>query len=556
MNKYRNPALKKLSDQQMKYANRETKLAQITNAEELVHDLKLEKSYRYGEIFERITHHKSELYPHLSLKGDEVIHDVRCLIEDLSDSIDLRADSLPEEVLTVNDLTEQLNVSAKTVDRWRDKGLVSRRLIVGKRKRIGFLRSSVDRFLADHSDEVSHGTRFSQMSSAETETLVHRARVLVQDGANATEVCQQLSDEMNRSAESIRYTMIEFDRRYPEQAIFPESKAPLSHEDSLEIYHRFRRRVPASQLAKEYKRTTSSIYRVIQEVRARKILDVDLSFIDSPEFYEEDAETTALGEAPPYENAHGHARVPPGLPSYLASLYDVPLLSREQEAYYFRKMNFLKYHAGILRQKLSITQPALKLMDQIEQMIEQAIEVKNFLIRSNLRLVVSIAKKHMKANTNFFEMVSDGNMSLIKAIEKFDYTKGNKFSTYATWAVMKNYARSIPQEAKIQDRFRTGNEEVFLFSEEERGNQFAEEIRHHQQHDALMDILQQLDPREREILVRRFGLDEKTEPLTLEQVGEYLGVTKERIRQLESRALRKLKQIAQREKLDIPGVDM
>ena len=58
-------------------------------------------------------------------------------------------------------------------------------------------------------------------------------------------------------------------------------------------------------------------------------------------------------------------------------------------------------------------------------------------------------------------MVSDGNMSLIRAIEKFDYTKGNKFSTYATWAIMKNYARSIPAEHTILDRFRTGNEEIF-----------------------------------------------------------------------------------------------
>ena len=72
--------------------------------------------------------------------------------------------------------------------------------------------------------------------------------------------------------------------------------------------------------------------------------------------------------------------------------------------------------------------------------------MKNFLIRSNLRLVVSIAKRHMKPRMSFFEMVSDGNMSLIRAIEKFDYTKGNKFSTYATWAIMKNYARSIPAE--------------------------------------------------------------------------------------------------------------
>lgn len=70
--------------------------------------------------------------------------------------------------------------------------------------------------------------------------------------------------------------------------------------------------------------------------------------------------------------------------------------------------------------------------------------------------MVSIAKKHMRPNANFFEMVSDGNMSLLRAIEKFDFSRGNKFSTYASWAIMKNFARSIPAEHTLLDRFKTG----------------------------------------------------------------------------------------------------
>src|SRR5690606_34557569 len=131
-------------------------------------------------------------------------------------------------------------------------------------------------------------------------------------------------------------------------------------------------------------------------------------------------------------------------------------------------------------------------LNTLEQLLAEAVEIKNFLIRSNLRLVVSIAKKHIKPTNNFFEMVSDGNMSLIRAIEKFDYTKGNKFSTYATWAIMKNFARSIPAEHKRLDRFRTGKEEVFQHSTENRGNQFAEELTNRQQNRILMDILHQL----------------------------------------------------------------
>jgi len=254
------------------------------------------------------------------------------------------------------------------------------------------------------------------------------------------------------------------------------------------------------------------------------------------------------------ERKAGRIKPPPGLPPYLASLYYIPLLVREEEVYYFRKMNYLKFKASQLRTDLDATRPKSRDMDKIEQLLDQAVEVKNFLIRSNLRLVVSIAKRHIKPNSNFFEMVSDGNMSLIRAIEKFDYTKGNKFSTYSTWAIMKNFARSIPAEHTILDRFRTGKEEVFLGSTDTRANQFQEELVNKRQHQVIMGILEHLDDREKDIIMFRFGLDQGSEPQTLEQVGNRFGVTKERIRQLESRALRKLRKIANEERLDIPGL--
>ncbi|MFN0056137.1 MAG: sigma-70 family RNA polymerase sigma factor, partial [Planctomycetales bacterium] len=193
-------------------------------------------------------------------------------------------------------------------------------------------------------------------------------------------------------------------------------------------------------------------------------------------------------------------------------------------------------------------------MDQIERYLDQAVEVKNLLIRSNLRLVVSIAKKHVKPGGNFFEMVSDGNISLLKAIEKFDYSRGFKFSTYASWALMKNYARSIPAENSYQDRYRTGSDEVFSASVDHRSDQFEQELVNQHQHEALMGILNRLDERERNIIMYRFGLNHDTEPQTLEQLGGRFGVTKERIRQLEARALSKLREIAFEEKLDIPGI--
>ena len=100
-------------------------------------------------------------------------------------------------------------------------------------------------------------------------------------------------------------------------------------------------------------------------------------------------------------------------------------------------------------------------MDEIEKLYGEAVALKNQIIRANLRLVVSIAKRHVGPLENFFDLVSDGNMSLIRAVEKFDYARGNKFSTYATWAVMKNFARTIPDEIKHRDRFRTSADEMF-----------------------------------------------------------------------------------------------
>src|SRR6056297_4135218 len=117
-------------------------------------------------------------------------------------------------------------------------------------------------------------------------------------------------------------------------------------------------------------------------------------------------------------------------------------------------------------------------MDRIEQLYEQAVKTKNQIVQANLRLVVSIAKRHMNSTDDFFGLISDGNMSLIRAVEKFDYSRGNKFSTYATWAIMKNFARTIPKEYKHRDRFRTSGEEMFVAHEDERRDPYHEETVH------------------------------------------------------------------------------
>ncbi len=553
MSNYRHPALRLLAEQQMRYSPRDVRLQQLERAERLAHRVDPQIEYPWQKVCQEVTSYRPESYPDLLITGSDLLHDLRVFIEDLSESIELRPEQMTEDVLTVEDVSRQYNVSTKTVDRWRDRGLISRKFLFGGRKRVAFLRSSVDQFVVANHEDIGRVGNFRHVTDDERRMILGRARRLARFGAGPTEINRRLARKFHRSPETIRLMLKDFDREQPEIALFPDDSDVLSLTEREQVYEAYHQGVAVEDLATKFKRTKSSLYRTIAEVRARHLLSRSIDYMDAPEFHREAAKAIE-SEEPPAVIDQGVTKPPPGLPPYLASLYATPLLTREQEHHYFRKMNYLKFAADNLRKTISLAQPRVKLMDEIESLLARSTEIKNFLIRSNLRLVVSIAKKHSHPTANFFEMISDGNMSLIKAIEKFDYTRGFKFSTYASWAIMKNFARSIPAENTRLDRFRTGSEEVFVQSMDPRTDQFRDEIVNYRQREALMGILGQLELRERDIIMHRYGLETGQQPQTLEQVGHRLGVTKERIRQIEARALKKLKRIATDERLDIPGI--
>ncbi len=489
--------------------------------------------------------------------GCETRRDLRRFVEDVCRAADVPVAERGERILTIQELAERFNVSTKTISRWRRRGLVSRRFVVDGRERIGFLESSVDRFVAENSERVRRGTCFSQMTDQERTGIIERARRLARAGVWPAAVIRQLAEETGRSLETIRYTIKRFDRRHPHAAVFPDAHEPPSQTTKEKIYRRHLRGASLDALARHFCRSRASVRRILAEMRARRILRLPLEYVPNEQFDQIRSprqEREILRPMPPADQPVRLPRVPAGLPPYLRSLYDLPLLTGPQEVHLFRKMNYLKYKAAKLLAKLRPERPNRAIMDRIERLYGQAVATKNQIIRANLRLVVSIAKRHVGPAGTLFELISDGNVSLIRAVERFDFARGNKFSTYASWAIMKNFARSIPDEHRRRTRFRTGLAEMFSEARDDRADHFDQEEIQRQRETQVEKILQRLDERERAIIVQRYGLQGGQDPLTLREVGANMGVTKERIRQLETRALRKLRQAAEEEKIEVPDL--
>jgi RNA polymerase sigma factor (sigma-70 family) len=306
------------------------------------------------------------------------------------------------------------------------------------------------------------------------------------------------------------------------------------------------------------------MYRVINEVRAQHLLAQPLDYIPSVEFDNPAMDAVILAPIPDadaYDAKRRSMHAPKDVPPELASCYEYPLLSKDQEQHQFRKMNYLKFKAATLRDQIrkeggdeaevDPTRVRIQTLKEIEDLQLEANDVKEMLINCNLRLVVNIAKKHSAQAENFFELMSDGNMSLMRAVEKFDYYRGFKFSTYASWAIMKNFARSIPEDKHRRERFVTGHEDLFDAAPDNRTDEFELLATQERATHSVNRLLEYLEPREREIIRMRAGMDENGKNITLEEIGKKFGITKERVRQLNARAMSKLRAIAKDKELDM-----
>lgn len=336
----------------------------------------------------------------------------------------------------------------------------------------------------------------------------------------------------------------------------------MAEQERKRIFQEYRRGEKPAALAAKYGCSPASVYRTIHRLRLERIERLPLDFIESPEFKpnlsaEEERPLLDLSEPERTKRTAGKNPAKTDDPfdraeSFLLQLGCQPLLSPERESRLFRKLNYLKYKAFRLRAEMERQGATAAKMTEIETLWQAAVGVKNEIVASNLRLVISIAKKHLGPKLSFSELLSDGNLSLMKAVEKFDYRRGNKFSTYASWAIWRNYARTIPDERKRQDRFRASDVDVFEARVDDRRTLHQDLKIHSERMSQIGRFLDELDEREKSIIQRRFGLGRHDAPQTLRQVGREIGVTKERVRQIETRAIEKLRRFAEAEHLEIP----
>jgi RNA polymerase sigma factor (sigma-70 family) len=557
---FKNPALKQLTDQQVRFAPAARRLEQKIRAEKLLAEIEAGRQYPYQFVCFRVTEFRPESYPDLLILGDDLRHDLALMIAALGVPADEAADG---PLLLLDEVSKRLNVSTKTVRRWEKLGLIGKRVLYNGRYQLAYRQSVIDRFLALHSDRATRGSRFSQMSDDERDDILRRARRMSRLGAGLTEISRRIARRFGRSVEAVRYTIKRFDRQHPGEALFPHLTGPLAADAKETIYHSYRRGIAVDTLAKRFGRTRTSVYRVINEVRARRLLDQPLDYIPHPSFDDEAMEPiirAPMPDAEEYEAKCHEMRIPRDVPPELASMYEVPLLSKDQEQHLFRKMNFLKYKAAQLRNQLRKEPGAheidpyrvrIQILRDIEDLQAEANEVKDLLIKANMRLVVNITKRHSGQAENFWELISDGNMSLIRAVEKFDFGRGFKFSTYASWAIMKNFARSIPDEKHRRERFLTGHEDVFDIAPDNRSDEHEALATQDRATESVNRLLEYLEPRERDIIRMRAGLDSHAKGMTLEEIGQQFGITKERVRQLNARAMKKLRSIAAEQNLDL-----
>jgi len=232
------------------------------------------------------------------------------------------------------------------------------------------------------------------------------------------------------------------------------------------------------------------------------------------------------------------------LPIHLGRLCEAPLLKPDQERMLFERMNYLLQQAAIHRSVLNPERPSRHRLEIIELYLALADWHRDRIVEANLRLVFSIVKKFVNPNNSFDELLSDGIVALIRGVEKFDFDRGFRFSTYATQVIRRNSYRTVVLNQQERQKVMGGLQDMDIdIGEEDRSSAISEK-RWHELRSRLTIMLGDLDRREKFIIRARFSLGSHRKVHTLQSLADRLGVSKERVRQLERRAMDKLRAMA------------
>jgi RNA polymerase sigma factor (sigma-70 family) len=278
--------------------------------------------------------------------------------------------------------------------------------------------------------------------------------------------------------------------------------------------------------------------------RTEVLLQQEADFIPNASFVASEAvaDDAMLRTASQCERSD--AECPRDLPPHLARLCESDLLTAEEERELFRAMNYLKYRVNMLRSQLDPASPDPELVEKAETLLRAANKIRDRIVRANMRLVMSIVKKFVTPQYSFDELLSDGIEILIQAVHKFDFDRGFRFSTYAYRAIARGAYRQVNTRQKDAGRYAGEIEEIATTHPEDSDTQPVNEASWHALREMLAEMLHRLDPRERYIVRRRYAMDTARKPETFQSMANKLGVSKERVRQLEQRAVGKLRKMA------------
>ncbi|MFH1717475.1 MAG: sigma-70 family RNA polymerase sigma factor [Planctomycetota bacterium] len=538
---------------QLRFTPEKKRRKQLGAAEKLFAIIDKEKEYPFEFVCFRITgfHPKSPDRSEL-IKGDELLEDLRVFISKLSGRLARPIAEQSERIYTTEQLAEDMSVSTKTIYRWRKQGLIARKYVFDDGiKRFGFLQSKIDEFLDANPNLINQAKSFTRLTEEQKQQIVNQAaRLTARTNISRRQIIDRISAKTGKCHETIRYTLLNYDKANPDKVIFRKSSGVIEPADAAEMYRLYKQGCDIKELTRRFNRNKSSIYRIINQRRARAILARRIEFVASDEFLQEDAEAKLLAKSAVSAESSVRTNVEPAklaagsISEYLRTLKETPVLNREREVEMFRRYNYLKFLACRLRTGMKPTAVSGTRLRRIEHYMAQAEEIQRRIIEANLRLVVGIARKHNVSGTSLLDLVSEGNISLMRAVEKFDYSRGFRFATFASWIIAKDFARKVPARSGRLDKTTTASlanihrdlktEDAVDFSAME------------QAHRSLTQVIEDnLTEREQYIILNRFGLvgsPIRKETKTLQEIGAELGLSKERVRQIELLALQKLRQ--------------